>query len=369
MAANGTLASPAPPRRRTVTSGDAAAAVHAVLAEPDRLTLMVQPIVDLSEPKVAGYEVLTRLPTSWGVEPEDFFAAANRLGCSAQVGVLVLTRMQRLRATCPPSCFLTVNLSPRDLADPDVQAEFGQSWAGVVLELTESAWPDDEAAVLAGVELAREAGAKIASDDVGAGYAGLLQLVRLRPDLVKVDRGLVSRLGTDPAAESVLRSLGELASKLDAWLLVEGVETHNQLAIAMRLGVPLAQGWLFGRAAAPWPDPPELSGVGSLQLASVLTDTVAAFQRHPYPGEVLCDLDGRPVSVQVDGARVAAMTLAPSTTVSAAVERALHRPDRSQRLAPLTVTDARGQLVGLVDVEALVLAQSRTHSARTPSAS
>jgi len=81
-------------------------------------------------------------------------------------------------------------------------------WTGVFIELTEAKWPQDPDSVLAGMEVARQAGARIASDDVGAGYDGLLQLVRLRPDLIKVDRALVSRLATDPAAELVLRLWG-----------------------------------------------------------------------------------------------------------------------------------------------------------------
>ena len=210
--------------------------------------------------------------------------------------------------------------------------------------------------MLAGVELARRAGAKIASDDVGAGYAGLLQLVRLRPDLIKVDRALVSRLGTDPAADSVLRLLGELASQLDGWVLVEGVETQDQLTVALRLGAPLVQGWLFGRAEEPWPNDPDLTSLRRLRLRSTFTDTVAAFMRDAHPGEVRYDRDGRPGGVLVDGSWIAAMTLAASTPAGVAVQRSLHRRRAAHRLAPLAVTDGHGMLVGLVDLEPLILA-------------
>jgi len=337
---------------------DASAAVRAVLTEPGSLRLVVQPIIDLEQATVTGYEVLARLPPDWGVGPEEFFAAAARLGCSAQLSLLVLAALQRLRETCPPDRFLTVNLSPHDLADLEVQRQFAGSWAGVIVELTESAWPADPDAVLAGVELVRRAGARIASDDVGAGYAGLLQLVRLRPDMIKVDRALVSRLGTDPAAESVLRLLGELASELDGWVLVEGVETQEQLAVALRLGAPLAQGWFFGRAEEPWPGDPDLTGLRRQRLRSTFTDTVAAFLRDAHPGEVRYHSDGRPGEVLVAGIWIAAMTLAASTPTWAAVERSLHRLNPAHRLAPLVVTDGHGMLIGLVDVESLVLAPS-----------
>lgn len=339
-----------------VMVGDAAAAVRAVLTEPGSLRLFVQPIIDMAQATVTGYEALTRLPPEWEVGPEELFAAATRLGCSARLSLLVLAALQRLRETCPPNRFLTVNLSPHDLADPEVQKQFVGSWTGVIIELTEAPWPKDPGSVLAGVELARRAGARIASDDVGAGYAGLLQLVRLSPDLIKVDRALVSRLGTDPAAESVLRLLGELASQLDGWVLVEGVETQEQLGVALRLGAPLVQGWLFGRAEAPWPSDPDLTSVRKLRLRSTFTDTVAAFMRDAHPGEVRSDHDGRPGEVLVDGGWIAAMTLAASTSAWVAVERSLHRRNAAHRLAPLAVTDGRGMLIGMVDIERLVLA-------------
>ncbi|HET7325885.1 MAG TPA: EAL domain-containing protein [Nocardioidaceae bacterium] len=332
------------------------AAVRAVLDEPDHLSLAVQPIIDAAHLSVAGYEVLTRLPPAWEVGPDDFFAVAESLGCSVELSVLLLSKLETLRTRCPPNCFLTVNLSPSDLADARVQAQFTRSWSGLILELTEAAWPKDEDAVLAGVEAARHAGAMIASDDAGAGYAGLLQLVRVRPDLIKVDRGLVRRLGSDPAAETVLRLLGELASELDAWLLAEGIETETELGVVMRLGVPLLQGWIFGKAQPPWPSPPDLSRLRQLRLRCTFTETVAAFLRDARPAEVRCDHSGRPLAVDVAGTWVPAMTMAASTTVSSAVGRALHRSDRQHRLAPLAVTDRRGNLIGLVDVEPLVLA-------------
>jgi len=353
-------------RPRSVKVGDASAAVRAILTEPGSLRLVVQPIIDIAQATVTGYEALTRIPRDWEVGPEEFFAAAASLGCSAQLSLLVLAALQRLRETCPPNRFLTVNLSPHDLADPEVQKQFVGSWSGVIIELTEAAWPKDPDSVLAGVELARQAGARIASDDVGAGYAGLLQLVRLRPDLIKVDRALVSRLGTDPAAESVLRLLGDLASQLDGWVLVEGVETQDQLAVALRLGAPLVQGWLFGRAEEPWPSDPDLTGLRRLRLRSTFTDTVAAFMRDAYPGEVHYDRDGRPEGILVDGSWIAAMTLAASTPAWVAVERSLHRRNATHRLTPLAVTDGHGMLVGLVDIEPLILANPPSARASNP---
>jgi len=331
--------------------------VRAVLAEPDLLTLHVQPIIEMSSATVAGYEALSRLPDHWGIGPEVFFTTATARGLGAAVSRLVLERACELRDSLPDNCFLTVNLAPADLSTPEVA-----SWLAtarmhrMIVELTEREWPD-EPAVLRGVELIRAAGAWIAADDVGAGYAGLLQLVRLRPQLIKVDRSLVSRLAHDPAAEAVVAMLGNVASTMDAWVLAEGVETLAELQVVARLGVPLAQGWFFGRADSAWPAPQRMSEVPAAGAPS--HGLLSSFGRAPALGEIEFDDWGRPVAVMAPGGlgrtsvRVPAMTMADTTPPRQALERALARKDPFERFTPLCITAGNGALVAVVSIDAL----------------
>ena len=77
-------------------------------------------------------------------------------------------------------------------------------------------------------------------------------LLALRPDVVKVDRSLVAEVDTDPVKRELLRMLGDLAGRMDGWLLAEGIETVGELEAVSELGVPLGQGYLFGRPQEPW---------------------------------------------------------------------------------------------------------------------
>jgi len=341
----------------------AAAAVDAVLADPACLRLVVQPLVNLADGEVVGYEALSRVSSGWRVPPEALFAAAARRGDCGALAELVLRQALGLRDRLPDRSFLSVNLSPIELATPEVRSFLSSAdMSRLVVELTESAWPDDDAAVLHALELLRGRGGLVAVDDVGAGYSALFQLVRVRPQFVKVDRSLVARLEFDPAAEAVLRMLGELASVLDAWVLAEGVETAAQLAIVARLGVPLAQGYYLGRPAPPWPPGDNLAAVRRAEFLAATGDALLAHARAAAPGEVECDAWGRPQRIRVDGGSarepiwVPATTLAPSTPPKQALRRALTRPDPLARFSPLCVTDHGGRLVALVPVDALALA-------------
>ncbi|WP_336922202.1 EAL domain-containing protein [Aquipuribacter sp. SD81] len=338
-----------------VTAEDA---VRAVLSDPSLLTVVAQPLVDLTTGGVAGYEALARVPAEWDVAPDRLFAAAHRLGGSAALQAHVCEAVLRLLPELPGDTFLTVNVDPGDLVAAGAVAPLlaRRSLTRLVVEITEHAWPDDTAPVDEVVARLRAAGALVAADDVGAGYAGLHQLMRLRPDMVKVDRGLVRELGDDPAAELLVQVLGELCSHLDAWVVVEGVETETQLAALARLGVPIGQGWLLGRPAAPWAGCADPELVRRRARMARVEDTVASLLDTAPLGHVRDDV-GTYWLLGDDGA-VRATVMAPSTPVVDAAQRAVARGPR-ERWSPLLVTSRTGEVLGHVRVESLVTALAR----------
>ena len=153
------------------------------------------------------------------------------------------------RPVLPPDTFLTVNVSPHILGSAPVQDALATrpGLQRVVVELTEHTPVHDLAALRRQCDELRARGALIALDDAGSGYSGLQQLAALRPQVVKLDRALVSDADTDPVRVALAEMLGEFAGRIDAWLLAEGIETPAELAAFALLGVPLAQGWLLGR--------------------------------------------------------------------------------------------------------------------------
>ena len=143
-----------------------------LLADPDDLTLVFQPIVDLAAATVAGYEALARFPGTAG--PDVWFAAAAEAGVAAELEALAIHKALAAVPALPPDTFLTVNVSPHILGSAPVQAALATRPAlhRVVIELTEHTPVHDLAALRRQTDELRARGAPIALDDAGSGYSG-----------------------------------------------------------------------------------------------------------------------------------------------------------------------------------------------------
>jgi EAL domain-containing protein (putative c-di-GMP-specific phosphodiesterase class I) len=342
-----------------------------VLADPDDLTLVFQPIVDLAAATIAGYEALARFPGTAG--PEVWFAAAAEAGVAAELEALAIGKALDAVAALPDNTFLTVNVSPHLLGTEPVQEAFARrpDLHRVVVELTEHAPMDDLSGLTAQTAALRARGALIALDDTGNGYAGLRQMAALRPQLVKLDRTLVSDADVDPVRMALAEMVGEFAGRIDAWLLAEGMETTTELAAFMRLGVPLGQGWVLGRPTPGFsPLDPRVADLVRGQAARVrLTDSVASLLRPVRqspedsavavaPAVLVGPLD-EPRALLLADARTGETYRSPvslrvhlSADVLETLQRALTRPP-AQRFEPVLVTDPTGRVLGLVRVEDL----------------
>jgi EAL domain-containing protein (putative c-di-GMP-specific phosphodiesterase class I) len=345
-----------------------------LLAGPDDLTLVFQPIVDLAGATVAGYEALARFPGTAG--PDVWFAAAAECGLAAELEALAIHKALAAVPALPDDTFLTVDVSPHLLGTDVVREAFATrpDLRRVVVELTEHSPVDDLEALRHETDALRARGALIALDDAGSGYSGLQQLAALRPQIVKLDRALVSDADTDPVRMALAETVGEFAGRIDAWLLAEGMETGAELAAFMRLGVPLGQGWVLGR---PSPDfAPLASEVVTLlrtQAARVrLTESVAAVLR---PVAQYLDADavetpavlvgalGEPLALLLTDPRTGethrapvSLRVHPSADVEETLARALTRPE-AQRFDPVLCTDPTGAVLGLLRIEDLATAR------------
>jgi EAL domain-containing protein (putative c-di-GMP-specific phosphodiesterase class I) len=229
-------------------------AVVTALADPAQPRLVFQPIVDLQRGTVVGFETLSRFTSPLSATPDRWFAAADRLGVGARLQADVVRRAIALLPTLPKDTFLTVNLDPRLVVAPEIVDLLTGSGRldRLIIELTEQTVTSDLRAMLARLEQAREAGVIVAMDDTGSGYASLQNLLTIRPELVKLDRSLITGLDHDIVRRSLVAMLGEFVGRLDAWVLAEGLETMDELQACVDLGVPLGQGWLLGRPADDW---------------------------------------------------------------------------------------------------------------------
>jgi diguanylate cyclase (GGDEF)-like protein/PAS domain S-box-containing protein len=221
--------------------------VMADIIDAERVTIALQPVVDLRTGRCIGVEALSRFPAVAG-SPETVFAAAREAGLALEMQLMVARRALAVLPDVGPGQRLGVNLSPDialELADnPDFD---GVPLDGLVLELTEHEAVESYAHLRERLEPLRKRGLMLAIDDAGAGYASLQHIVELRPDVIKIDRSLIHGLAADAARRSVVTSFVLVGLELGAQVVAEGVETSEDLAAAADLGVDAVQGYLIAR--------------------------------------------------------------------------------------------------------------------------
>ncbi|WEO77162.1 EAL domain-containing protein [Cryobacterium sp. SO2] len=337
-----------------------------------------QPIVDTARGTVVGYEGLARFEMPTGISVEDLFAQARATHRSAEVEARCLRVVLADRASIPANCFLTVNVSPHVLREDRIRAVWRDhpDLQGVFVELTEQSAIDSATDLEPELDGIRAAGALIAVDDLGSGYAGLSRLLALKPAMIKLDRELIQGIDTDEAKRALVEMIGTFASRIDSWVLAEGIETAAEYDTITALGVPLAQGYHLARPGPAWPTLGRLVLPSALPAAQPnspivrdLLDVVPAVESVPAAariftehGEVrtvvLIDHHGRPVSVLDSesahlGIASDAVRVNLDTPVRDALLRAITR-DSTHRYDPLIVTDNAGRYAGIVRLERLI---------------
>lgn len=354
-------------------------AFAAVFADPAEPRMVFQPVVDLVRGTVVGYEALSRFTGPPRQSPDRWFAAAAALGLGPALQARALAAALHARPRLPANSFLTLNVDPNLLTSPLVAAVLQEAGhlGGLVLELTEHSVVEDYTELDAAVHAVRSAGAMVAVDDAGAGYASLSHIVALRPDIVKLDRSLVAHVDRDEAKRALVELLGAFAGRVDAWLLAEGVEREGEMEALLGMGVPLGQGFLLGMPGPEWvtvetPMASRIAGraraVASRSLVAGLIEVLpwagdgdmsqARREFEADPGlDLVAVLDrwDRPVGFMDRTAvvRRCAQVVKASSEVAVVARRAMTRPV-DQRFDPLPVSDDLGRYAGMVRVERLV---------------
>ena len=231
---------------------DQRAEVLSMLERDDGLTVVFQPIVSLSTGKILGYEALARFHHESKRGPDVWFAQAHRCGLGAQLEAKAV-KTALLFPGRPSSTWLSLNLSPNALQSEALDEVLPQNLDGIVIELTEHEQIWDDEALQKRLDGLRSRGAKIAVDDAGAGYAGLQQVMRIQPDVIKLDRSLIRGVDDDIAKAALVDSIVRFARRSGATVCGEGIETEEELRALADLDVSCGQGYLLARPGAPWP--------------------------------------------------------------------------------------------------------------------
>lgn len=218
------------------------------LLDTGSVDVALQPIVDLGTGRLAGVEALARFHD--GRSPDVWFGEAHDVGESLALDRLAFAKALALLPEIPAGCYLSANATPElvlsgQLGTDVIAADLPLDQ--LVIEITEHARIDDYDDVHQSLEPLRGRGARLAIDDTGAGFASLSHVLKLRPDIIKIDRSLITHVTSDPARRSLVTSLVLLAIDLGASITAEGIETPCELETLASLGADSGQGYLLGR--------------------------------------------------------------------------------------------------------------------------
>ncbi|WP_433360302.1 putative bifunctional diguanylate cyclase/phosphodiesterase [Actinoplanes sp. CA-142083] len=227
------------------------------------LPVWFQPIVSAQTGEILGAETLVRMRTADGsiLGPGLFVPAAEETGLIVPLGEHVLIEaLRHLVAWRDELRYVSVNVSPRQLAEPDfvplladlLAAMPGLNPSRLVLEITETALLASTVDITERLETIKSLGVRIALDDFGTGYSSLTWLQQVPADIVKLDRSFVAGLATDAKKSSIIRAVLWLAQSMGMSAVAEGVEEAADVQALREVGCPLLQGYFFGK-----PMPPE----------------------------------------------------------------------------------------------------------------
>jgi PAS domain S-box-containing protein len=223
------------------------ARVLAVMAE-DGVRAVFQPIVNLANLEVGGYEALSRFDTNPITTPDQWFDAAYAAGLGPQLEIYAIHKAIAHSYQLPTNAFLSVNASPQTLLTEEFSKLMtGLHGASLVVEVTEHAVVNDYEPLQRAIDALRKQGVRLAIDDAGAGFASLKHIVRLLPEFIKLDIFLVHDIHKDPVKRAVVAGMLGVASQIGGKVIAEGVEQAEDLRVLFELGVEWAQGFYLGR--------------------------------------------------------------------------------------------------------------------------
>jgi diguanylate cyclase (GGDEF)-like protein len=227
----------------------------------EELILHYQPIVDLRTGVVRGLEALVRWqqPERGMLMPGDFIPIAEETGLIVPLGRWVLRKACRqatewqARFPAEPPLSVSVNISPRQFADPRLVDEVAEALAdsglgarSLTLEITESLLMTDSDSAITKLAGIKALGVRLAIDDFGTGYSSLSYLQRFPIDVLKIDRAFVDGVG-EAEGSALIRSIVDIGRTLHLETIAEGVERPEQPAQLIELECGLGQGFLMNR--------------------------------------------------------------------------------------------------------------------------
>ena len=237
-------------REQTASRGRLTRVAGLLDRERHQLDIAFQPIVDIVSGRVAGVEALARFVTDPPRPPDQWFADAESVGRGLELELLAVETALRRAPDLPSHPYIAINISPTTLTSPLLLPVLLNSDVApyrIILEVTEHATVEDYPTVRKAREKMRRHSIRVAVDDAGSGSASFRHIVALAPDVIKLDRSLITGIDRDQATQALVRAVLAFAAQSNAIVVGEGVETTDELCVLRDLGVCMVQGYLLGR--------------------------------------------------------------------------------------------------------------------------
>ncbi|WP_156815931.1 putative bifunctional diguanylate cyclase/phosphodiesterase [Ahrensia kielensis] len=225
-----------------------------------RLCCAYQAKVDFRSDEIVGIEVLLRWRDEYGdiQPPGDFVTLAVELGLMDEITLLVLSEIAAARNSIDeafgPEVSISINVAARQADKPDFMRSFLEAIVATgmakrfIIEVTEEAFLQKSKFQAEVLPMIRNIGARVSIDDFGTGYSSLSALADITADEIKVDRSFITDIHLRPRSQSVLKAIESLADALDMSIIVEGVETFEELLyLQASTRIRLAQGYYFAK--------------------------------------------------------------------------------------------------------------------------
>lgn len=223
------------------------------------IDILFQPVVDLKEKKIIGYEALSRGPKNTELEnPEILFNIATEGDLVWDLEKICREKALSYFNKLKEKCYLFLNNEPDVIYDPrfrsrEILQKLNTSPENIVLEITERTAIKDFDSFLEAIRYFKSVGFKISIDDAGSGYASLKSIAILVPDFIKFDMSLIRGINSNLIKQNIVKLLIQFAPTIGAKVIAEGVETEEELRTVKELGVDYAQGFYFSYPGKPFP--------------------------------------------------------------------------------------------------------------------
>lgn len=226
---------------------DAVAARVRAAIDTGQPAIVLQPIHRLDTGRSAGAEALARFADAGVRPPNTWFEEAFEAGLGVELEMAAVRNAFAAAAYAPADHYVSINVSPETALSRDLAAALREAARpNLVLEVTEHARVEDYGELRSALKRLRKH-ARIAIDDVGAGYSSLRHIITLEPDILKLDMSLTRDVDRDPARRALAGAMVSFANRIGASIVAEGIERVEEHEVLRDLGITYGQGYLFSR--------------------------------------------------------------------------------------------------------------------------